>query len=185
MRLKILIFLAVLVIAISLGSHARADFLGLAPGDYKITLQDVNIRPLLNNLTGQVHIPVDPVTVSNFDWHFPILDVAGPVLFDWTGPVRQIGQGGFALEEATGPLRVCDVGALCRPIFELWYIPNRTTGICAEGACERFWRSPYNYLTFSSGGWSAERIPEVSTLWQIATGIVCLFALRRFSAEAQ
>lgn len=38
---------------ILLGSHARADFFGQTPGDYIITLQYVNIRPLLNNLTAR------------------------------------------------------------------------------------------------------------------------------------
>lgn len=74
------------VIVLILIGHARAGFLGLAPGDYNITLQDIGTpygRGPLNNLTGQVHIPEGDVTADNFAWRFALVDCCGQVTFAW------------------------------------------------------------------------------------------------------
>jgi len=80
MKHKILFIQGVLVSIILLGSQARADFLGLAPGDYNVTLLSSTALCSGVDCVGQIHIPTGTVTTGNFHWNFQI----GSNLFDWT-----------------------------------------------------------------------------------------------------
>ena len=67
---RIFVISAALAITLLFGSQARADFLGLAPGDYNITLPGSGLFCGGTACTGSVHIPTGTVTTVNFDWTF-------------------------------------------------------------------------------------------------------------------
>jgi hypothetical protein len=75
-----LLLLSVAVILLLLSTQARADFLGLSPGDYDVTLLNTSAFCVVD-CVGKIHIPTGTVTTGNFHWNFQI----GPaLLFDWT-----------------------------------------------------------------------------------------------------
>jgi hypothetical protein len=76
---KKLFISAALAIMILLASQARADFLGLTPGSYDITLNGSSSLCGGNNCGGQVTIPTGTATTSNFSWNILI----GNTQFDW------------------------------------------------------------------------------------------------------
>ena len=83
MNRKTILFLAIALLFGLLVTNAKADFLGLAPGDYTVTLGGSSALCGGSNCVGTVHIPVGTVTTANFDWNFVIAGVT----FDFTAPV--------------------------------------------------------------------------------------------------
>ena len=64
---------------------ASADFLGLAPGDYVVTLTGSSALCGGADCTGSVHVPATNLNlVSDFDWSFLI----GSQAFDWAPPAN-------------------------------------------------------------------------------------------------
>ena len=83
MNRKTILLLAIALLLGLLVTNAKADFLGLAPGDYAVTLGGSSALCGGSNCVGTVHIPVGTVTTANFDWNFVIAGVT----FDFTAPV--------------------------------------------------------------------------------------------------
>ena len=83
MNQKTILLLAIALLLGLLVTNAKADFLGLAPGDYTVTLGGSSALCGGSNCVGTVHIPVGTVTTANFDWNFVIAGVT----FDFTAPV--------------------------------------------------------------------------------------------------
>jgi hypothetical protein len=178
--------LSALALTALFSTPARADFLGLAPGDYTIALQDAGwvsgARGLLDNLTGTIHIPSDPVTVASFNWTFALRDSIGPVAFNWTGKTLQVYEGEYdgievswAREVANGPARVCDIATYCYPDIQFIYDPARSNGLpCDQGGCPQYWVDAYGYLNNTFGGWSAHAIPEPYSLFILGFGLIIL-----------
>ena len=107
---KILFISVALAITLLFGSQARADFLGLAPGDYNITLPGSDFLCGGTDCTGSVHIPTGTVTALNFDWTFliPIHD------FLWDDAilttVTSLNGVNSCAFEASSPLSFCTIG---------------------------------------------------------------------------
>src|SRR6476660_8830583 len=80
---KTMLLLAIALLFGLLVTNAKADFLGLAPGDYAVTLGGSSALCGGSNCVGTVHIPVGTVTTANFDWNFVIAGVT----FDFTAAV--------------------------------------------------------------------------------------------------
>lgn len=101
-KLMLSVILGVLIL---FASEVRADFLGLAPGDYTITLLGSNIPELCGavNCTGSVHIGNPGAT--GFDWNF-IINFDGQS-FQFDGPTMNTSispNGQFSCAyEANGP----------------------------------------------------------------------------------
>lgn len=78
-KLTLSIILGVMIL---LASETRADFLGLAPGDYTVTLNNSASSCGGSNCTGTIHIGTPGAT--GFDWVFTI----GTSVFAFDSPNR-------------------------------------------------------------------------------------------------
>src|SRR5262245_47364024 len=187
---KILFISAALAITLLFGPLARADFLGLAPGDYNITL--IGSAALCGgaaDCTGTVHIPTGVVTNVNFDWAFQ------PAFHDflWDDANLDISSSPSGLSncafESGNPVDSCDLtndaiavvslNAPFTPGFSMAYLSSPSTG---------FPNRAYGLFPLTSGGglgqpvtgeWVVTAVPEPNALLLFGGALSALWFCRR------
>jgi hypothetical protein len=177
---------AALAITLLFGAQARADFLGLAPGDYNIELLGSSAVCGGSNCVGQVHIPSDPVSVADFDWSF----VIGANVFSWEDTIRDLstspnGLATCALESSnsSADCQMFDDGfsVLFEDGFFLLFHPD------VSGSIRREWAVDLGTV-FPSGAWVATpaQVSEPHSLLLLGGGALsALWFWRRTSRRGQ
>ena len=184
MSLKKLTLSIILGVLILFGSEVRADFLGLAPGDYTITLLGSNIPELCGavNCTGSVHIGNPGAT--GFDWNF-IINISISNSFDsfqFDGPTMNTSispNGQFSCAyEANGPF-----GGSCQSldgsnVFPTFGGPSTLTLLA--GGNQLLWFYKFEGDGTRNGTASSEplRVPEPLSFSLLLFGLGALGVVR-------
>ena len=161
---------------------ARADFLGLAPGDYEVLLYGSSALCAGTDCLGTVHIPDASSKTDPFDWLFEI----GGQVFDWTDPglgtdVSPNGLNSCAIEGPAGAIcAVSDSGvppSLNEPPFLVLFAVGGLSTYTVLLGDEVFARGTFEATQ------DASSVPEPSTALLLVSAATVWVRLRRSAAR--